>query len=93
VRHRLQDAPCPISIGDHCWIGINALVLKGVTLGQGTVVAAGSVVGSGEYPPFSLLAGNPARVIRSVPESEVLDADVDLGSVLEEGMSLLDYRP
>lgn len=55
----------PVSIGDHCWIGTNAVVLKGVRIGPGTVVAASSVVAS-DLPPFSLAAGNPARVVRSV---------------------------
>lgn len=55
----------PVWIGDHCWIGTNALVLKGVRIGPGTVVAAGSVVVA-DLPPFTLAAGNPARVVRSV---------------------------
>jgi acetyltransferase-like isoleucine patch superfamily enzyme len=54
-----------VSIGDHCWIGTNAIVVKGVRIGPGTVVAAGSVVAS-DLPPFTLAAGNPARVIRSL---------------------------
>lgn len=54
-----------VSIGDHCWIGTNAVVLKGVRIGPGTVVAAGSVVAA-DLPPFSLAAGNPAKVVRSL---------------------------
>ena len=54
-----------VSIGDHCWIGTNAVVLKGVRIGPGTVVAASSVVAS-DLPPFTLAAGNPARVVRSL---------------------------
>lgn len=55
----------PVWIGDHCWIGTNGLVMKGVRIGPGSVVAAGSVVVS-DLPPFTLAAGNPARVIRSL---------------------------
>lgn len=54
-----------VIIGDHCWLGTNAIVLKGVRIGPGTVVAASSVVAS-DLPPFTLAAGNPARVVRSL---------------------------
>jgi acetyltransferase-like isoleucine patch superfamily enzyme len=52
-----------IVIGDHVWIGNKALILKGVTIGEGAVIAAGAVV-TKDVPPFSLAAGNPARIIR-----------------------------
>ena len=55
----------PVWIGDHCWIGTNAVVMKGVRIGPGTVVAASSVVAA-DLPPFTLAAGNPARVVRSL---------------------------
>lgn len=53
----------PIIIGDHVWIGKNALILKGVTIGEGAIVAAGSIVVK-DVPAKSLVAGNPARVIK-----------------------------
>ena len=53
----------PIVIEDHVWIGCNATILKGVTIGKGSVVAAGAVV-TKSCPPNSLLAGVPAKVIR-----------------------------
>ena len=53
----------PILIGNHCWIGKNALILKGVTIGDGAIVAAGSVVVK-DVPSGCLVAGNPARVIK-----------------------------
>jgi acetyltransferase-like isoleucine patch superfamily enzyme len=53
----------PVSIGRNCWIGVNAMVLKGTRLGDGSVVAAGAVV-TRETPQRSLVAGVPARVIR-----------------------------
>ena len=53
----------PIQIGKDCWIGTNAVVLKGTELGDGSIVAAGAVVAS-KVPPNSLVAGVPARVMR-----------------------------
>lgn len=55
----------PITICDKVWIGMNALILKGVTIGEGAVIAAGSVV-SKDVPPFTIVAGNPAQIIRSI---------------------------
>jgi len=53
----------PITIGDHVWIGMRAMVLKGVTIGSGAIIAAGAVV-TRDVPPSTLVAGNPARIIR-----------------------------
>lgn len=53
----------PIVIGDDVFIGAGAIILKGVHIGARTIVAAGSVVFSGEIPPDSLVKGNPARVV------------------------------
>jgi acetyltransferase-like isoleucine patch superfamily enzyme len=52
-----------VTIGDHVWIGCRAIVLKGVTIGAGAVVAAGAVV-TDDVPERALVAGNPARVVR-----------------------------
>jgi acetyltransferase-like isoleucine patch superfamily enzyme len=57
----------PIYIHDDVWIGFKSSILKGVTIGRGAVVAAGSVV-TKDVPPFTLVAGNPARVIRDLPQ-------------------------
>jgi len=50
-------------IGPDCWIGHGAIVLPGARLGAGVIAGAGAVVG-GSVPPYSVVAGNPARVIR-----------------------------
>lgn len=54
-----------IRIGDGCWIGAGSRILGGVTIGEGVVVAAGSVV-TRDVPPHTLVAGVPARVKRSL---------------------------
>ncbi|MFS8047088.1 acyltransferase [Rhizobium sp. BR 314] len=55
----------PIVIRDKAWLGMNVTVLKGVTIGEGAVVAAGSVV-TKDVPDWALVAGNPARQIREL---------------------------
>ena len=55
----------PITIGKNCFIGCNAIILKGTVLGDGCVVGAGSVV-SGTFGDNQVIAGNPARVIRTL---------------------------
>lgn len=57
----------PIRIEDKAWIGMNTLILKGVVIGQGGVVAAGSVV-TKDVAPWTLVAGNPAKFIKEVPK-------------------------
>lgn len=56
----------PIRICDDAWIGMNCIILKGVTIGEGAIVGAGSVV-TKDVPAWTLVAGNPARVIKSLP--------------------------
>lgn len=56
----------PIVICDDAWIGMNCIILKGVTIGEGAVVGAGSVV-TKDVPAWTLVAGNPARVIKELP--------------------------
>jgi len=53
----------PIVIEDDVWIGYGAIILSGVTIGRGTIVAAGAVV-TKSVEPFSIVGGNPARVIK-----------------------------
>ena len=55
----------PIVIGDHVWIGMRAIILKGVTIGDGAIIGAGAVV-TKDVPPGTLVAGNPATRIREV---------------------------
>jgi acetyltransferase-like isoleucine patch superfamily enzyme len=55
----------PIVIEDKVWIALNTLILKGVTIGYGSIVAAGSVV-TKDVPPYSMVAGNPAKVVKNL---------------------------
>lgn len=59
----------PITIGSAVWIGAGASVLPGVTIGDGAVVGAGSVV-TRHVPPRTVVAGNPARVLREITEAD-----------------------
>ncbi|KAJ0123651.1 Galactoside o-acetyltransferase [Diaporthe amygdali] len=59
----------PVSIGDDCWIGGHVVVLPGVTIGKGCVIAAGSIV-TKEVPAWSVAKGVPARVFKSVEPIE-----------------------
>lgn len=56
----------PIVIKDDVWIGMHVTVLKGVTIGEGAIVGAGSVV-TKDVAPWTVVAGNPAKVIKELP--------------------------
>src|SRR5205823_5624967 len=64
-RPKLKTAP--VKIGNNVWIGMNAVILKGVTIGDNSVVAAGSVV-TKSVPPNTVVAGNPAVVVKRFEE-------------------------
>ncbi len=57
----------PIRIGNNCFIGMHAIILPGVTIGDNSIVGAGSVV-THDVPSNSVVAGNPAKVIKTVDE-------------------------
>lgn len=57
----------PITVQDKVWIGFNTIILKGVTIGEGAVIGAGSVV-TKDIPAWTMAAGNPARIIKEVPQ-------------------------
>jgi acetyltransferase-like isoleucine patch superfamily enzyme len=73
LNHVYTDVQIPISeqpvttatitVEDDCWIGANAVLTAGVTIGKHSVVAGGAVV-TKDIPPFSVAVGNPARVIK-----------------------------
>lgn len=61
----------PITIGTHVWIGSNATILPGVTLGDWAVVAAGAVV-TQDVPPRTVIGGVPAKVLKVIPEERTV---------------------
>lgn len=63
-----------VRIADRAWIGFNASILKGVSVGEGAVIAACSVV-TRDVTPYTLVAGNPARVIRELERSRETASD------------------
>jgi len=69
VRSTGLEFGLPITIGDRVWIGGNTVVLPGVTIGQDTIIAAGSIV-TKDIPAGVVAAGNPCRVLRPVSEED-----------------------
>lgn len=63
VRPGIRLAASPVTVGERVWIGTRAIILKGVTIGDGAVIAAGAIV-TRDVPANALVAGQPARVIR-----------------------------
>lgn len=59
---RIEDDP-GVVIEDDVWVGTRAIILAGVTIGRGAVVAAGAVV-TKSVPPYAIVGGNPARILR-----------------------------
>ena len=59
----------PVTIGSHVWIGGNVVLVPGVTVHEGAIVAAGSVV-TKDVPPWTIVVGNPARILRSIEKTK-----------------------
>jgi len=69
VRSYHLDFPVPITIGDRVWIGGSATICPGVTIGENSIIGAGSVV-TKNIPANVVAAGNPCRVIRPITEED-----------------------
>ncbi|MBU6325660.1 MAG: CatB-related O-acetyltransferase [Bacteroidetes bacterium] len=75
----------PIVIGDEVWLGTNALIMSGVRIGKGAIVAAGAIV-TKDVPPYAIVGGNPARLIKMRHNPEVVAAlmEIDLNRLSDE---------
>jgi acetyltransferase-like isoleucine patch superfamily enzyme len=75
-------------IGRHCFIGSRSVILPGITIGDGSIVASGAIV-TKDVPPRSIVAGNPATIIRSDievgPFGRFLDAEATKQRLIAEG--------
>ena len=69
LREKGYQYNAPIRIGRRCWLGAGVIVLPGVTIGDNTVVGAGSVV-TKDLPPNVVAVGNPCRVLRAIGEQD-----------------------
>lgn len=58
-----EDILCPVKVGNYVWCGLNVTILAGVTIGDGAILAAGSVI-TKDVPPLALVGGVPAKVIK-----------------------------
>lgn len=104
IKHRVRVAPSgpgypnggfgwefsassPVVIGDGVWVGANSTILKGVTIGEGAIVARSSVV-TKDVEPYSIVAGNPAKIVKKlhdpgVPVTELADKMLREGIVFD----------
>lgn len=64
-RTTSRDDPHEIVIGNNVWIGLNTIILKNTNIGDNCVVSAGSIV-KGDFPPNSLIVGNPGKVVKKI---------------------------
>lgn len=69
TRNTLYEYGMEINIGNNVWIGGNTVICPGVTIGDNTVIGAGSVV-TRDIPSWSVAAGNPCRVLRKITEDD-----------------------
>lgn len=65
-------------LNDGCWLGMRCMIMPGVTVGEGAVIAAGSLV-TKDIPPYAVVGANPARVIKYRFEQEVINRILALG--------------
>lgn len=66
-RNQGLEKALPIKVGNNCWFGADVSVMPGVTIGAGCVIAAGAVV-TKDMPNNSLIAGVPAKVIKTIEQ-------------------------
>ena len=86
ISSKINESFCKgkIILEDDVWIGVGATLLSGVRIGQGSVIAAGAVV-TKSFPPFSVIGGNPAKIIKMRFEEKIIRKiekfDLVIGSI------------
>ena len=70
----------PIVVEDEAWIGSNAIVMSGVSIGKGAIVAAGAIV-TKDVPPYAIVGGNPAKIIRYKFSDEIVEELMSLSLI------------
>jgi acetyltransferase-like isoleucine patch superfamily enzyme len=76
LRLELASSAQAVKIGSNVWIGFDVCVLPGVTIGDGSIIGAKSVVAE-DVPPYSVAAGNPARIVKQLEMVEVHHEQLD----------------
>ena len=92
VRARGIEFGQPIKIGNNVWIGGGAMICPGVTIGDGVTIGAGSVV-TKNVPPYTIVAGNPAKIIRVLNKEECEREDREFLIKKAEGTIFDDWTP
>jgi len=75
----------PVIVEDDVWIGTNSIILSGVTIGKGSIIAAGSVVAK-DVPPYAIVGGVPAKVIKYRFSEEIINVlkEIDFGTISDD---------
>lgn len=75
----------PIIIEDDVWIGMNSIIMSGVRIGRGSIVAAGSVV-TKDIPPYAIVGGNPAKIIKYRFEDKIINklCKIDITNISDD---------
>jgi acetyltransferase-like isoleucine patch superfamily enzyme len=73
-----------VTIADNVWVGQRSIIFPGVTIGEGSIISAGSVVRIKVIPPYSLVAGNPAKIICKLPGAPSVEGAASLAGAQAE---------
>ncbi|KAF9584491.1 Maltose acetyltransferase [Lunasporangiospora selenospora] len=92
LRSKGIEFGMPIKIGNDVWIGGGAIICPGVTIGDGVTVGAGSVV-TKNVPPYTIVGGNPAKILRVLNKEECEKEDVEYEKLKALGEAFKDWTP
>ncbi len=70
-RHLEFDTPRPVLINENVWVGFEAVILPGVTIGRGAIIGSKSVI-SEDVPPYAVVVGNPGRIIKYLSPTDTM---------------------